>query len=268
MANDLRELEPPGDEQRAARGAPRLLNTSSAPAEAVRPVALIVGAGFAGINVAQGLAGAAVDILMIDRTNHHLFQPLLYQTATAALAASDIASPIRTILRKNARARVIMGNVTAIDPSRRVVTVEDTGEFHYDYLVLATGAAYSWFGHDEWAGHATVLKSLADAAAIRRRLLSAFELAESRAAPDEIERLLTFVIVGGGPTGVELSGAIAELARRGRSRPHPSFRVSGLADVVARPSLSAGGIPQSHRRLCELGLGVVHLWPRRQAHRG
>jgi NADH:ubiquinone reductase (H+-translocating) len=181
--------------------------------KAIPPVALIIGAGFGGINAALDLAGKNIDILLIDRTNHHVFQPLLYQTATAALAPSDIASPIRTLLRHNRQATVIMGEVTGIDPKRRVVAVRNTGEFRYDYLIVATGAAYSWFGHDEWAAHATVLKSLEDAEVIRRRLLSAFELAESRTAPDEINRLLTFVIVGGGPTGVELAGAIAELAR-------------------------------------------------------
>jgi NADH:ubiquinone reductase (H+-translocating) len=178
-----------------------------------RPLVIVVGAGFGGIAAAQGLAGKGVDVLLIDRTNHHLFQPLLYQTATAALAPSDIASPIRAILRRNSRATVILGEVTGIDSARRVVAVRNTGEYRYDYLILATGAAYSWFGHEEWVAHATVLKSLEDAEVIRRRLLSAFELAESRSEPDEIERLLTFVIVGGGPTGVELAGAVAELAR-------------------------------------------------------
>ena len=142
-----------------------------------------------------------------------MFQPLLYQDATAALAPSDIASPIRGMVRRHLDTTVIMGEVTGVDRVRRVVTVRETGEFGYDYLILATGAAYSWFGHDEWAAHATVLKSLADAETIRLRLLSAFEWAESRTSIAEIERLLTFVVVGGGPTGVELAGAIAELAR-------------------------------------------------------
>jgi NADH:ubiquinone reductase (H+-translocating) len=178
-----------------------------------RPVVVVIGAGFGGITAARTLAGGDVDILVIDRTNHHLFQPLLYQTATAALAPSDIANPVRAMVRRSRETTVIMGEVTGVDPARRVVTVRETGEFQYDYLIVATGAAYSWFGHEEWAAHATVLKSLEDAEKIRLRLLSAFEWAESRGSPAAIQRLLTFVIVGGGPTGVELAGAIAELAR-------------------------------------------------------
>jgi NADH dehydrogenase len=174
---------------------------------------VIVGAGFGGLAAARALAKTNVDILVIDRNNHHLFQPLLYQTATAVLAGSDIATPVRALLRRQRQVAVIMGEVTGVDPQRRVVAVKDTGEFPYDYLILATGADYSWFGHDEWAAHATVLKTLDDAEAMRRRLLTAFEWAESRSDPDEIRRLLTFAIVGGGPTGVELTGAIAELAR-------------------------------------------------------
>ena len=178
-----------------------------------RPRVVIVGAGFGGINAARGLAGCGVDILLIDRTNHHVFQPLLYQVATAALAPSDIASPARAMLRRDRATSVIMGEVTGVDTTRRVVTVEDTGEFTYDYLILATGAAYNWFGHEEWSAHATVLKTLSDAETIRQRLLCAFERAESSSDPHEIERLLTPVVVGGGPTGVELAGSIAELAR-------------------------------------------------------
>jgi NADH:ubiquinone reductase (H+-translocating) len=182
-------------------------------ANARRPRVIIVGAGFGGITAARALARSGVDILLIDRANHHLFQPLLYQTATAALAPSDIASPVRVMLRGQREATVIMGEVTGVDTTRRVVAVRDTGEFEYDYLILAIGAAYSWFGHDEWSTHATVLKSLDDAERIRIRLLSAFEWAESRSDPAEIPRLLTFVVVGGGSTGVELAGSIAELAR-------------------------------------------------------
>ena len=140
---------------------------------AKRPRIVIVGAGFGGINAARALAGRGVEILMIDRTNHHVFQPLLYQVATAALAPSDIASPVRAMLRHDRDTTVIMGEVSGVDTVRHVVIVEETGEFEYDYLILATGAAYSWFGHDEWAAHATVLKSLSDADMIRQRLLSA-----------------------------------------------------------------------------------------------
>src|SRR5271156_3728944 len=183
------------------------------PSNAKRPRVVIVGAGFGGITAARGLAGKGVDILLIDRLNHHVFQPLLYQAATAALAPSDIASPVREILRRERETTVLMGEVTGVDPARRAVLVKDSDEFAYDYLILATGAAYSWFGHDEWAAHATVLKTLADADEVKLRLLSAFEWAEGHPDSPELARLLTFVIVGGGPTGVELAGAIAELAR-------------------------------------------------------
>jgi NADH:ubiquinone reductase (H+-translocating) len=232
------------------------------PSSARRPVVIIVGAGFGGVTAAQQLAGAGVDILLIDRTNHHVFQPLLYQAATAALAPSDIASPIRAILRRERETTVLMGEVTGVDPTRRVVSVKDTGEFGYDYLILATGGAYSWFGHDDWAAHATVLKTLADADAIKLRLLSAFEWAESRPDSLEAERLLTFVIVGGGPTGVELAGAIAELARFTLAHEFRRIRPQ-LARIIlceAGPRL-LGGFPPAlsdytRRALSALGVTV------------
>jgi NADH:ubiquinone reductase (H+-translocating) len=209
-----------------------------------RPIVVIVGAGFGGITAAQALARTAVDTVLIDRTNHHVFQPLLYQSATAALAPSDIASPIRSILHRQLNTTVIMGEVTAVDPARRVVAVRETAEFRYDYLILATGAAYSWFGHAEWAAHATVLKSLNDADTIRQRLLSAFEWAESRTDPAEIKRLLTFIVVGGGPTGVELAGSIAELARSTLAREFRRIR-PGSARIV----------------LCEAGPRLLAAFP-------
>ena len=206
-----------------------------------RPRVVIVGAGFGGLTAARGLAGCGADILLIDRENHHLFQPLLYQVATAALAESDIATPVRAILRHARDITVLMGEVTGVDPARRIVTVRDTGEFPYDYLILATGAAYSWFGHDHWARHATVLKTLDDAAAIRLRLLGAFVRAESRSDAGEIRRLLTFVVVGGGPTGVELSGSIAELARSTLARDfrHIEPRQARIVLCEAGPRLLA-----------------------------
>ncbi|MEX1994249.1 MAG: NAD(P)/FAD-dependent oxidoreductase [Steroidobacteraceae bacterium] len=161
----------------------------------------------------RGLAGVAVDITLIDRQNHHLFQPLLYQVATAGLSPAEIAWPIRHMLRRQRNARVLMGEVTAIDTGRQVVMLGD-GPISYDWLVLATGATHGYFGHDEWASYAPGLKDLDDATAIRRRLLLAFEQAEMASNPATCMRLLTVAIVGGGPTGVEMAGAVAELARR------------------------------------------------------
>ncbi len=179
----------------------------------MRPQVVIVGAGFGGLTAARGLAGADVDITLIDRQNHHLFQPLLYQVATAGLSPADIAWPVRQLLRRQKNVRVLMGEVTGVDPARRVVMLGD-GPIAYDWLVLATGATHGYFGHDEWAPFAPGLKSLDDATAIRRRLLLAFEQAEMASNPDVCAKLLTIAIVGGGPTGVELAGAIAELARK------------------------------------------------------
>jgi NADH dehydrogenase len=178
-----------------------------------RPRVVVAGAGFGGLNAAKALAPAAADITLIDQTNHTLFQPLLYQVATAALAPSDIAVPIRSVFSRNRNVTVLMGKIDGIDTANQVVTVRDTGQVPYDYLILATGSVYSWFGHDEWRARSVSLKTLDDAEAIRLRVLGAFERAETRTNPDDIRSLLTFVIVGGGPTGVELAGAIAELAR-------------------------------------------------------
>ncbi len=173
---------------------------------------VIVGGGFGGLAVARGLEHAPVRITLIDRQNHHTFQPLLYQVATAALNATDIAVPIRRVLRKQKNARVVMAEVQAIDPQRRRVRCAD-GELGYDTLVLATGATHSYFGHDDWAARAPGLKSVDDALEIRNRVLSAFEAAEREDDPAEQARLITFVVVGGGPTGVELAGALSEVAR-------------------------------------------------------
>ena len=179
----------------------------------MRPRVVIVGAGFGGLSVAKGLAGADADITLIDRQNHHLFQPLLYQVATAGLSPADIAWPVRQLFRRQPNVRVLMGEVTSIDTARQVVMIGH-GPIAYDWLVLATGATHGYFGHDDWAAHAPGLKSLDDAVAIRRRLLLAFEQAEMAASPGLAAKLLTIAIVGGGPTGVEMAGAVAELSRK------------------------------------------------------
>ncbi len=177
------------------------------------PRVIIVGGGFAGVSAAQGLAGSGAIILLLDSQNHHCFQPLLYQVATAALAAPDVAWPIRYVMRGRDDVTVLMLAVEGVDPARKVVKTR-VGEIAYDFLIVATGATHSYFGHEEWAKAAPGLKSIDDATLIRRKLLLAFERAEASVDPQERARQLTFVIVGGGPTGVELAGAISELARR------------------------------------------------------
>jgi NADH:ubiquinone reductase (H+-translocating) len=178
---------------------------------------VIVGAGFAGLAAARKLASAPADILVIDRHNYNLFQPLLYQVATAALSPADIAAPIRSLLRA-ANTRVLLDEVVNIDPVARQVQMRSGGEQGYDVLILATGSEYNYFGHDEWRELAPGLKSLDDATDIRRNVLLAFERAERECDSAARARLLTFVLVGGGPTGVELSGALVELARTTLSR--------------------------------------------------
>jgi NADH:ubiquinone reductase (H+-translocating) len=185
-----------------------------APEAEPRPRVVVVGAGFAGLAAVRGLARAEAEITLIDRRNYHLFQPLLYQVATAALSPADIAWPIRSILRRQRNASVQLGRVTAVDRMRREVLVEDGRRLPYDYLVVATGARHAYFGHDEWEGAAPGLKKIDDATMIRQRVLMAFERAEVCDDLIERTRLLTFVVVGGGPTGVEMAGAIAELARK------------------------------------------------------
>jgi NADH dehydrogenase len=178
-----------------------------------RPRIVIAGAGFGGLEAAKALRGAAADVTVIDRQNHHCFQPLLYQVATAALSPADVAWPIRRILRKQENATVLMAEVRGVDTGKRVVHT-DSIDVPYDFLLLATGATHSYFGHDEWAEVAPGLKSIEDATRIRRRILIAFERAELTADEAERRRLLTFVIVGAGATGVEMAGAIAEVARQ------------------------------------------------------
>jgi len=175
-----------------------------------RPHVVIIGGGFGGLTCARELARAPVDITLIDRKNHHLFQPLLYQVATAALNPGDIAYPIRAALRQHENVRVLLADATAIDTDARTVTI-DNGELSYDYLVVAAGATHSYFGHDEWATHAPGLKTVEDALRIRKRIYVAYEAAEREPDPELTREWITFVVVGGGPTGVELAGALAEI---------------------------------------------------------
>jgi NADH dehydrogenase len=180
-----------------------------------RPRVVIIGGGFGGIAAAHALRRAFVDITLIDRTNHFIFQPLLYQVATAALAPSDITAPIRWILRSQKNTEVLMAEAREIDVQRRVVRVDDDlRELPYDYLIVAPGSRHSYFGHDEWEPYAPGLKAIEDASEIRRRFLLAYEVAEKSGDSIEQEECLTFVIVGGGPTGVELSGAIPFIAKK------------------------------------------------------
>ena len=185
-----------------------------------RPRVVIVGGGFGGLQAAKALRGRPVDVTLIDRHNHHLFQPLLYQVATATLSPGDIASPIRWVLRRAKNVRVLLGDVRAIDVRAKRVRLEDDSTIGYDFLIVSTGASHTYFGHDEWSTHAPGLKTLEDALLIRRRILLAFERAERAEDNATQQRLLTFVLVGGGPTGVELAGTLAEIAKQTR----PEFR--------------------------------------------
>lgn len=218
---------------------------------------VIVGGGFAGLTVARALRGAPVEVTLIDRRNHHLFQPLLYQVATAALNPSDIAYPIRSVLRNQANATVLLAEVVDVDTVARRVVLDDGVGLPYDHLVVATGASHSYFGNDQWADDAPGLKTIDDALDIRRRVLLAFEAAERSDDPVEREALLTFVVVGAGPTGVELAGAIQEIAvhtlvddfRRVDPTTARVVLVEGLDRVLTTypPSLSERALRQLER---------------------
>ena len=194
------------------------------------PRIVIIGGGFAGINVAKSLKDAPVEIDLIDKRNYHLFQPLLYQVATGELDPANIAAPIRKILWKQKNVHVALGEVTAVDFEKKIVQF-DGGELDYDYLVIASGAQQSYFGHDEFRPHAPGLKSIDDALEIRRRLFLAFEEAEWEADEEARRKKLTFVIVGGGPTGVELAGAVKEVATETLPREFRNIH-SGMARVI------------------------------------
>src|SRR5579871_1780730 len=174
---------------------------------------VIVGGGFGGLTVAQKLAKAPVAITLLDAKNFHTFQPLLYHVATAGLSPGEIAAPIRWVLRRNRNTEVLLAEVTGFDLARRLVQVGDQ-QFAYDYLIVAAGASHAYFGHDEWEPYAPGLKTIEDALEIRRRMLLAFEVAERQAATTGTHEPLNFVVVGGGPTGVELAGTLSEIARK------------------------------------------------------
>src|SRR3954470_9421073 len=225
------------------------------------PRVVIVGAGFGGLSAAKALAGSDFEVTVIDQHNYHLFQPLLYQVATAGLSPADIASPIRSILANARNINVVLGEVSGIDTARREVIAEDR-RIPFDCLILATGAQHAYFGHDEWAAFAPGLKTIDDATYIRRRILLAFEKAETEPDPEERARLLNFVIVGGGPTGVEMAGAIAELANRALAKDFRSIdpRCARIILVEAAPRLLTPFDPSlsegAKRSLEQLGVGV------------
>ena len=201
---------------------------------------VIVGGGFGGLYAARALGGAPVQVTILDRRNHHLFQPLLYQVATAALSPGDIASPIRWILRRQKNSEVLLAEVRRVDVARRALVLED-GEIPYDYLIVASGATHAYFGHDEWREVAPGLKTLEDALEIRRRVLLAYERAEREPDPAARAALLTFVVIGGGPTGVELAGALAEISRQSLARDFRHFNPGSARIILVEggPSLLA-----------------------------
>ncbi|WP_375785538.1 NAD(P)/FAD-dependent oxidoreductase [Bradyrhizobium sp. Pha-3] len=213
---------------------------TQAPAKPHRVV--IVGAGFGGLEAAFGLAGAPVEITLIDRRNHHLFQPLLYQVATASLATSEIAWPIRYLLRDRPEVTTLFANVCGVDAAAKQVQLDDGGSIPYDTLILATGARHAYFGHDEWEPFAPGLKTLEDATTLRRRILVAFERAERESDPDKRAALLTFVIIGAGPTGVEMAGTIADLAKDTLPQDfrHIDTRKARVVLIEAGPRVLAG----------------------------
>ncbi|MGY3583696.1 NADH dehydrogenase [Bradyrhizobium sp. USDA 4341] len=234
---------------------------TQAPAKPHRVV--IVGAGFGGLEAAFGLAGAPVEITLIDRRNHHLFQPLLYQVATASLATSEIAWPIRYLLRDRPEVTTLFANVCGVDAAAKQVQLDDGGSIPYDTLILATGARHAYFGHDEWEPFAPGLKTLEDATTLRRRILVAFERAERETDPDARAALLTFVVIGAGPTGVEMAGTIADLARDTLPRDfrHIDTRMARVVLIEAGSRVLAG-FPDdlsayAQRALESLGVEVV-----------
>ncbi len=225
---------------------------------------VVVGGGFAGLYAARelGKGGALVDVTLVDRRNHHLFQPLLYQVATGALSPGEIAQPLRSIFRKQHNTRVLLGEAVRIDPEARVVVLSDGGPIPYDTLIVATGAHHTYFGHDEWAPFAPGLKTIDDATEIRRRILIAFEAAEREADPELRQAWMTFVLVGGGPTGVELAGALGEIANDTLRQDFRSIRPQDahilLVEALDRilPTYPERAAASARRQLERLGVDV------------
>jgi NADH dehydrogenase len=219
------------------------------------PQVLIVGGGFGGLYAARRFGGQPVDVTIVDKRNHHLFQPLLYQVAMAALSPGDIASPIRWILRRQANAQVLLGDVVRIDPVGRVAHLADGAEIPFDYAIVAAGTTHAYFGHDEWRPYAPGLKTLEDALAIRRRVLLAFERAERETDPARQVAQLTFVIIGGGPTGVEMAGALAEISRLSLAKDFRHFDPSSAKIVLieAGPAVLAN-FPEPLRQAAQRDL--------------
>src|SRR5437899_12284918 len=237
------------------------------------PQVVIVGAGFGGLRAARALKRADVRITVIDRRNYHLFQPLLYEVATAGLSPNDIAYPIRAALRRQKNTRVLLAEVVAIDTKRRKVILQD-GEVEYDYLILATGSRHSYFGHPQWEAYAPGLKSIEDALEIRRRILLAFEMAERETDEERRRALLTYVIIGGGPTGVELAGAIAEIAytvmvQDFRSiRPQDARIIQVEAGTRILPFMPESLSLEAEAALMRLGVEIVKSSPATSVHQG
>ena len=224
---------------------------------------VIIGGGFGGLNAAKALKGASADVVLLDRTNHHLFQPLLYQVATAALSPGEIAYPIREIFRKQKNTMVIMGEATSIDKEKRQVVLANGDIVHYDYLILAVGARHSYFGNDQWEPFAPGLKTVSDALKIREHILSSFEKAERIDNLAEAAKFMNFVIIGGGPTGVEMAGAIAEIAhttlfenfRRIKPETSKIYLVEALPHIL--PVYSPALADKAKAELEKLGVKVL-----------
>src|SRR5688572_4998414 len=226
------------------------------------PRVVIIGGGFAGLYTARGLKNVEAQVTVVDRHNYHLFQPLLYQVATAALNPSDIAAPIRGILRKQKNTNVLLGEAVAVDLERKRVQLSD-GELAYDFLVIATGATHSYFGHDEWERNAPGLKSIDDALEIRRRVLLAFEAAERETDPEKQTAWLTFAIIGAGPTGAELAGALSEIARQTMVRDFRRIKSESARVILIEakdrvlPTYPPDLSEKARKQLVELGVEVI-----------